>query len=142
MSQYTELTLAHTFDFPPKALLIAGKRLPLDDDGFVPVLMRDQSFELVKPTLLDAGNGAVCLSLGLPFGFRTNGKQGVELRSQLTQEMVLEPSCDDPNRWVASLFTDGPLSRVDAILFSHGIGFYATHAETVLSRRPTNPDPQ
>ncbi len=142
MSQYTELTLAHSFEYPPKALLIAGKRLPLDEEGFVPVLIRDRTFELVKPRLLDAGNSAVCLSLGIPFGFRTNGKQGAMLQSQLTQEMVLEPSSEDPNKWVASLLTDEPLSRIDAILFSHGIGFYATHAETVLSRRPTNPNSQ
>ncbi len=120
------------FLFAPDQLLVvaqanAAPRVPLEDDGFVPLhIIHRGGFPLVTPSITPRERG-IRFGLGAPFGIRQeNSNTGeVTLLTPQTEDIVLERDPDQRECWIATYTTDVPLSPADERAFANTIDFYA-----------------
>lgn len=138
MSERAEVKLASVFHIKPEDLTITRKRVPLDRRGYIPLHVFNRPFAMAEPSFVKLGEGAVAMSLGQPFGFmQTVGSGGLLfIETQQTDGVVLAPAADQENRWCVTFDTPEPITPLDVELFTHGISFYAAHAEARLHRAP------
>ncbi|MDB5182499.1 MAG: hypothetical protein JWO47_283 [Candidatus Saccharibacteria bacterium] len=131
MIEREPFTLGHHFEFEPTLLIEAGKSMPLDGSGYVPISIAGIKCPNQTPTFEDLGAGTISLSFDTPFGFLT--QRGIRFRrSQLTDGLVLAPSDNEPSQWQVTLRTDMPVTEEDEMLFGIGIDFYADRAKYKL----------
>ncbi len=129
-AEFVELPIA--FPIVPEDLMEANKHVPLDADGYVPILIFGREFPKVEPALRRLGAGAIELSLGRPFGFmRGLGEGQGEERSQQTNDMVIEPRPKGVG-WRIELKTPERLTSKDIDLFQAGTLLYARYVAADL----------
>jgi hypothetical protein len=132
----TEIQLSHSFQIVPERLIEAHKRIPLDADDNIPIMVFNRTLMHVEPTLSKLGNGALSMTLDRLFGFtRGVGGDCRLVASQQTNEIIILPDEDELGKWVARFTIANQPSSLDVMLFDEGLCLYAAYAEIALQRR-------
>lgn len=136
MAEITQVKLPSKFMISPERLVVAQKRVPVDDYDCIPLMIYDRKrgFTIAEPVLTSLGGGAVAMSLGKPFGFVQSSDfvRGAVVDSQRTEQLILAPNPEEDGKWLATLETPKPLTQEDIGLFARGIKFYAQEATAKL----------
>jgi hypothetical protein len=127
----TRFSLGMRFPIRPEGLLGVPQRLPITFEGYIPLDIDNIRCDLLIPTIIACGNGAVRMTIGNEkrFGFMKDDRHGKRLQTPQTKELILsEPESGPSNIWDGTVTTPEPLSEVEVELFAYGAGFFIDHA--------------
>ncbi len=134
---------------PAELLNVTGNnaRLPIDNDGYVPLRVFGQEFDRAITAFTWLGDNAVRMTMhdrntreGFRFGFKTPLKERTVLGelwqegskdtvlSQQVDGITLTPSDSDAYGWDAAFDAAAPPSGYDKKLFSYGLLLFVDHA--------------
>ncbi len=134
MSFQADILLRDKHAAPPAIMLDgADKRVPLDQDGFVPIFIFDETFRLATPTLVAVGRGALQVDMGENFGFKWEDDTGIN-RTGKIEEVTLLTAPHDSQLWLARLVMTRDPDLTEADMLQVGLGQYVRQAISKINR--------